>query len=91
MYRTNQLISLVLNEINPDFFIIRGDNLPSELISKIKKEGIELRLFDNKTTPDVLVDYIKTLDNHFIMGIGNIVGWGEEFVNILKGYKSDDS
>ena len=91
MYRTNQLISLVLNEIKPESFIIRGDNLPAELISKIKEEGIKLKVFNDKTTPNILVDYIKTLDKHFIMGIGNIVGWGEELVNNLKGYKSDDS
>ena len=34
-----------------------------------------------------MVDYFKTLDNFFIMGIGNIVGWGEEFVNNLKEYR----
>ena len=80
-----------MNEIKPESFIIRGNNLPAELISKIKEEGIKLKVFNDKTTPDILVDYIKTLDKHFIMGIGNIVGWGEELVNNLKGYKSDDS
>ena len=91
MYRTNQLISLVLNEIKPELFIIRGDNLPADLISKIKKSEIKLKIFNDKTSPDFLVEYFKTLDNHFIMGIGNIVGWGEEFVNNLKGYKANDS
>ena len=91
MYRTNQLINLVLKEIKPEVFIIKGDNLPVELISDIKKSNIELKIFEDKTSPDNLVNYIKTLDNHFIMGIGNIVGWGEEFVNNLKRYKRDDS
>ena len=89
MYRTNQLISLVLNEIKPKSLIVRGDNLPKNLIAEVKNQGIKLRIFDNQTSPEALVDYFKTLDNHFIMGIGNIVGWGEEFVNILKGYRSD--
>ena len=91
MYRTSQLISLVLNKIKPELFIVRGDNLPANLISKIKESEIELKIFNDKTSPDFLVDYFKTLDNHFIMGIGNIVGWGEEFVNNLKGYKANDS
>jgi len=91
MYRTNQLINLVLKEIKPEVFIIKGDNLPVELISDIKKSNIELKIFEDKTSPDNLVNYFKTLDNHFIMGIGNIVGWGEEFVNNLKRYKRDDS
>ena len=91
MYRTNQLINLVLKEIKPEVFIIKGDNLPIELISDIKKSNIELKIFEDKTSPDNLVNYFKTLDNYFIMGIGNIVGWGEEFVNNLKRYKRDDS
>ena len=91
MYRTNQLINLVLKEIKPESIIIRGDSLPGNLISDIKNQGIKLKIFNNKTSPEVVVNYFKTLDNQFIMGIGNIVGWGEEFVNNLKGYRSNGS
>ena len=87
MYRTNQLINLVLKEIKPDLFIIKGDNIPRNIVSKIKNENIKLKIFEDKKSPEVIIDYFKTLDNHFIMGIGNIVGWGEEFVNNLKEYR----
>ena len=91
MYRTNQLINLVLKEIVPKTLIIKGDNLPADLISQIKNKKIELKIFEDKASPDTVVNYFKTLDNHFIMGIGNIVGWGEDFVNNLKGYRKNDS
>ena len=39
----------------------------------------------------MMVDYFKSLNNSFIMGIGNIVGWGEEFVANLKRYRQNDS
>ena len=86
-YRTNQLISLVCNEIEPKLLIIRGDDIPVNLISQINDKNIELNILSEKTSPDEMIDYFKTLDNFFIMGIGNIVGWGEEFVNNLKKYR----
>ena len=86
-YRTNQLISLVCNEIEPKLLIIRGDDIPVSLISQINDKNIELNILSEKTSPGEMVDYFKTLDNFFIMGIGNIVGWGEEFVNNLKKYR----
>ena len=86
-YRTNQLISLVSKEIKPKLFIIRGDDIPSNLISQIKNQNIDFKILSEKTSPDEMTDYFKTLDNFFIMGVGNIVGWGEEFVNNLKEYR----
>ena len=89
MYRTNQLMSLVIKEIKPDLFIIRGNNLPPELIADIHAENIKLKIFEENTSPDAIANYFKRLDKFFIMGVGNIVGWGEDFVNNLKGYKND--
>ena len=40
---------------------------------------------------ELIINKMSKLDDYAVIGIGNIVGWGEEFVNILKGYKSDDS
>jgi poly-gamma-glutamate synthase PgsB/CapB len=85
-YRTNQLINLVLNEIQPDLFIIRGDDLPKELHEMIDKyENMELKLFKEGANQIELIEYLGGLNNeYFIMGIGNIVGWGETFVSELK-------
>ena len=37
-------------------------------------------------TVDAIIKEILQLDGYYILGIGNIVGWGEEFVKKLKGY-----
>ena len=36
--------------------------------------------------PSELVDYITNLNDYYILGIGNIVDWGEKFINQLKEY-----
>ena len=87
-YRTNQLINLVCNEIQPDLFIIRGDDLPKELHELIDNhESMKIKLFPNKTNPSQLFDFFASIEPQFIMGVGNIVGWGENFVSDLKEYR----
>ena len=44
-------------------------------------------IFPLDSTVETVVEYINQMDSHFIMGIGNIVGWGEKFVSKIKGYK----
>ena len=36
------------------------------------------------TEPGLVVQKILDLNNYFILGIGNIVDWGEQFINRLK-------
>ena len=88
-YRTSQLISLVSSHIKPKLLIIRGDNISSKLLSQIEASNIQFKILGESTSPLEMLDYFKTLDNLFIMGIGNIVGWGEEFVNHLKNYREE--
>ena len=85
-YRTLQLIDIVYRNIKPDLFIIRGDNLTS-VIGSYKKSNIELKEFNMTSTQDEVISYIINLDSYFIMGIGNIVGWGDVFLDKLKKYK----
>ena len=40
-----------------------------------------------KTSPKKVVNEILKLNNYFILGIGNMVGWGEEFIDIIKVYQ----
>ena len=47
-----------------------------------------VKLFSNKAEPEQLFDYFSTINHQFIMGMGNIVGWGENFVSQLKEYKT---
>jgi len=85
-YRTLQLIDIVYRIIKPDLFIVRGDNL-SSIINSYKNSNIELKKFNMMSTQDEVISYIINLDSYFIMGIGNIVGWGDVFLSKLKKYK----
>ena len=85
-YRTIQLINMVYEVIKPDLFIIRGDNLKS-IIKKYNNQNIELKLFDMLSSQDDVVDYMTNLNACFIMGIGNIVGWGDGFLKKLKEFQ----
>ena len=84
-YRTVQLIELVLTDIKPDLFIIRADNIKS-ILSNHKIDKNRVIIFNMSSSPDELVDSIVDLNNYYILGIGNIVDWGEKFINKLKEY-----
>lgn len=85
-YRTIQLIDLVLNKIKPDLFIIRADNVDLELSKNNNK--IKIKKFPMKSNQYDVINYIVELNQFTIVGIGNIVGWGDEFINQLKEFKS---
>jgi len=84
-YRTIQLISLVMKDIKPDFFILRGDNI-TNVIDRYAFDKKSIKLFDMSATEDDVIQEILQLDQYYILGIGNIVGWGENFVKKIKDY-----
>ena len=84
-YRTIQLVNLVLTRINPDLFIIRGSNIEN-LISQYNSKS-SIKLLSMKSTPNMVIDNMMELKNYAFVGIGNIVGWGDEFVNKLNKLK----
>ena len=83
IYRTVQLLELLFNDIKPDFAIVRADNI-SHQISKYKIDQEKIAMFDMESKQEQIVDRILELDNYFILGIGNMVGWGEEFIEQIK-------
>ncbi len=85
-YRTVQLIELVLNHIKPDIFIIRADDIDS-IIKNYKKSDIKLIIYGMNSSPKTIVNEINQLNKHLIVGIGNIVGWGDEFIHEIKKHK----
>ena len=87
-YRTLQLIDIVYSTIKPELFIVRGDNLTT-IINNYKNSNIKLKLFSMSSTQDDVISYLVNLDSYFIMGIGNIVGWGDLFLEKLKEYKNN--
>lgn len=87
-HRTRQLIDLIYKHISPHVLIIRGEHLPPEL-SVLKKKFPETIVisYPYSVKPNQVVEKLKEFRDNFIFGIGNIVGWGEEFVSELKRYR----
>ena len=87
--RTQQLLDMIFSRMNPDHLIVRGNNLEKDILSRCDSVGkINFSLFKDEESEQKIIDKFSDLDNHLIVGIGNIVGWGENFVRKLKGYKS---
>ena len=88
--RTQQLLDLVFSSMKADYVVIRGDNLESDVKSRYDNMNkIDYSIFSYDDSSSKIIDKISTLDEYLIVGIGNIVGWGEEFMRKLKGYKND--
>ena len=90
-YRTVQLLSLIYEQIVPNKLIVRGDKLDS-LIGKydFESKGIEVVRFSNSSKSQSIIDFIGGLDNYLVIGVGNIVGWGDGFVQEMKRYRLND-
>ena len=87
--RTQQLLDLIFKNMNPDHLIIRGDNLKSNIIYRCENDRkIEFSLFDNEDSSSSVIDKISELDDYLVVGIGNMVGWGEQFIKELREYKN---
>ena len=85
-YRTIQLIELVFNHIKPDLFIIRAHDIDS-IIKNYSKSDIKLIIYDMNTSPKKVVNSMNKLNDHLIVGIGNMVGWGDDFIKEVKEFK----
>ena len=88
-YRTSQLLNLVFTKIKPNILIIRGENLPSQF-HDYQQNNPEIKTHHLPNNVDVkeLMSEFSCLEDYFIVGIGNMVGWGEKFVQDLKQYKA---
>jgi len=84
-YRTLQLIDLVMKKVNPKLFVIRGDNINSYI--KKNNKDIKLEIFPMSSSQAEVINYIVDLQNFTVIGIGNMVGWGELFLKQLKEHK----
>ena len=88
-YRTNQLLNLVFTKIKPNMLIVRGEKLPSQFHDyKQENPKVETRQLPNNVGVKELITEFSNLKNYYIVGIGNMVGWGEKFVQDLKEYRT---
>ena len=84
-YRTVQLMELVLNDIKPDLFIVRADNIKS-MLNNYNIDKDKIIVFKMDSSPEEVVNKLISLNDYYILGIGNIVDWGEKFIKKLKEY-----
>ncbi len=82
-YRTVQLMELVLKDIKPDLFIVRADNIKS-MLNNYNINNDKIIVFKMDSSPEEVVNKLISLNDYYILGIGNIVDWGEKFIKKLK-------
>ena len=88
LYRTNQLLNLIFTTIKPSILIVRGDKLSSQFHDyKHENPSIKTHQLPNNVGVKELLSEFSNFQNHYIVAIGNMVGWGEKFVQDLKQYR----
>tara|TARA_B100000674_G_scaffold469223_1_gene455839 strand:+ start:4281 stop:5444 length:1164 start_codon:yes stop_codon:yes gene_type:complete len=90
-YRTIQLIDLIFKKLKPEILILRGENFPSELNDLSKKnKKIKIYKFPYSIKQSDLIKFFdESLSGYVILGVGNIVGWGETLMKQMKEYIID--
>ncbi|MBC8256261.1 MAG: poly-gamma-glutamate synthase PgsB [Candidatus Marinimicrobia bacterium] len=87
-YRTNQLLHLIYDQLKPDSLIVRGENMGSKFHDfQQDNPNIKTHQLPYNIGVKEMVSEFSNLENYFIVGIGNMVGWGEKFVQNLKEYR----
>ena len=88
-YRTHQMLDLVFNKIKPAMMIVRGEKLPAQFHNYQKENpGIKTLQLSNRSGIMEISQTFATLEGYYIIGIGNMVGWGEQFIQDLKKYRA---
>ena len=90
-YRTIQLINLIFDKLKPEVLVLRGENFPSELKKLSEKnKNIKIYKFPYSINQKDMIKFMdKTLPGYVVLGIGNIVGWGELLMKKMKDMKID--
>ena len=90
-YRTIQLINLIFKELKPNVVVLRGKNFPKELDDLMaENRKIVVHKFPYSIKQKKLIKFMaENLNESVVLGIGNIVGWGEELMKNMKEYKID--
>ena len=88
-FRTRQLIELTLEEIKPDYFIIRGDKIDAIVQRLIHySPGTNVKIIGLSNDHNQVVDKLLSLPHDtLIYAIGNQVGAGQEILAKLSDYR----
>ena len=87
IYRTKQLINLLYNKFVPSEIIIRGDHIEQITNEYDNIKNINIKNFSSSDDMDNIIECFAQLDSDIIIGIGNMVGWGENFLNTLSKFR----
>ena len=87
-YRTHQMLDLVFKKIKPNMLIVRGEKLPTQF-HNYQKENPKIKTLKLPNESDIraISKIFSNLEGYYIIGIGNIVGWGEQFIQDIKKYR----
>jgi poly-gamma-glutamate synthase PgsB/CapB len=88
-FRTRQLIELTLEEIKPDYFIIRGDKIDAIVQRLIHySPGTNVQIIGLSNDHNQVIDKLLSLPHDtLIYAIGNQVGAGQEILTKLSDYR----
>ncbi|MGY8788596.1 MAG: poly-gamma-glutamate synthase PgsB [Fidelibacterota bacterium] len=88
-FRTRQLIELTLEEIKPDYFIIRGDKIDAIVQRLIHySPGTNIQIIGLSNDHNQVIDKLLSLPHDtLIYAIGNQVGAGQEILTKLSDYR----
>ena len=82
------ILDLIFNRISPDMLIVRSEKLPTQLQNyKDKYPKIKILQLPYESSIQEMVREFSRLDGYYIVAIGNMVGWGEQFIQELKKYR----
>ena len=88
-HRTHQMLDLIFNKIKPAMLIVRGEKLPAQFDNYQKENpAIKTLQLPYKSGIMEISQTFATLEGCYIVGIGNMVGWGEQFMQDLKKYRA---
>ena len=71
--------------LSESVFLIPRSQFKKEIEEAINKTKI--KKFTMKSNQNDVINYMLELNQFTIVGIGNIVGWGDKFINKLRNYK----
>ena len=90
--RTHQLLELIYNEINPQKVIIRGKKIEALVNRMVSFSPNTITHIVQEDEPiQSSIDQFKKLPSESILfAIGNQVGFGQDLINALTEFKSND-
>ncbi|NQT96987.1 MAG: poly-gamma-glutamate synthase PgsB [Candidatus Marinimicrobia bacterium] len=88
-YRTKQLLQLTMEYIKPDYFVVRGNKISTQIKHlRHYSPGTVVNIVSPDAPHEQVLEVFKTLKNDsLIYAIGNQVGAGQEIIDKIRKYR----